>query len=325
MISDRKKSHLEICREKDVEFEKSAGFDFFFLENNSLPECSLEKVDTSCELLGKKLSAPLIIAAMTGGAKEAEKINGELAEVAQKLGIGFGVGSQRAAIENSSMESTYQVREVAPDILLLGNLGLAQFVDGYGRDEAEKAIEMIGADALCVHLNAAHEAAQEGGDTDWEGGLDAISELTDLPIVAKECGAGIGGETGKLLEEAGVKAIDVGGAGGTSWPKVEGYRGSEMGESLAEWGIPTATCLLENGERKIPLIATGGVRSGFDVAKAVALGATACGMALPVLRAWYEGRAEEYLERVVAELRVALFLTGSRNLKKLSGKARLCE
>lgn len=314
MISERKRSHLEICRKENVEFDKSAGFDSLELRHNALPECDLSEIDVSCELLGKKLSAPLMISAMTGGVGEGEKINKELAALAQKLGLGFGVGSQRAAIEDAKLARTYEVRDVAPDVLLLGNLGLAQFVVGYGEKEAEAAMEMIDADALAIHLNAAQEAAQPEGDTNWKGGLEAIRKLK-VPVVAKEVGAGINGDVGARLESVGVKAIDVGGAGGTSWTKVEHYRGA--GTSLSEWGLPTAQCLLENRDRKIPLIATGGVRSGQDVAKAIVLGATACGMALPVLRAWYEGRAEDYLKSVIEELKKVMFLTGCQNLAEL--------
>lgn len=322
MIGERKKNHLEICRDKDVEFVRSAGFDNIDLRHNALPECNLSDVDTSCKLLGKTLEAPIIISAITGGIPEAKKINRDLAEVAEELGIGFGVGSQRAAIDASESErekivSTYTVRDVAPNTLVLGNLGLAQFVLGYGKREAKEAIDMIGADALCIHLNASQEVAQPEGNTDWKGGLSALRSLKSLPIVAKECGSGINGDVGALLENAGVKAIDLGGAGGTSWTKVEKYRSSHMAEFLEEWGMPTVECLIENQDRKIPLIATGGVRSGLDVAKAITLGATSCGIALPVLRAWYDGRAKEYLERIISELKAAMFLTGSTKLSDL--------
>lgn len=328
----RKSDHLKICSECKVEAGKSgfgdvvlSGVEFI---HNALPEINFEDIDTRTDFLGKHLEAPIMIAAMTGGTPEARSINRNLATAAQKLGIGMGIGSQRAAIENPELESTYQIREMAPGILLLGNLGIVQFVKGYGVAEAKKAIEMIKADGLALHLNALQEIVQPEGDTNWKGCLRKIKEIADgieEPIVVKETGAGISKEVAVQIEKAGASAIDVGGLGGTSWALVEKFRNSEekdkiVANDFGEWGIPTAVSLIECKESvRIPLIATGGVRNGIEIAKALSLGADLVGVALPLLRPAMknEKEVEKELYKLIRELKICMFLTGANNMREL--------
>ena len=340
----RKLDHINVCLEKSVE-SGSSGFGDTSLSgvefiHKALPEIDFDKIDISSEFLGKKFGAPVMIAAMTGGTQEALQINRNLASAAQAFGLGMGLGSQRAAIENSGLEDTYKVRDVAPDIFLAGNLGIVQFVRGYGVEEARKAVEMINADALCIHLNALQEVVQPEGDVTWEGCLDKIREICaglDVPVIAKETGAGISRETALQLEKAGVSAIDIGGAGGTSWSLVESFRNKEendreIARNFGEWGIPTAISVAEvRSVSKIPIIATGGIRTGIDIAKAIAMGADIAGVAMPLLKP--ACRSEEDVEKkiyqITKELKIAMFLSGARNLMELrerpvvvSGKTR---
>ncbi len=322
----RKSDHINIVLEKDVTNKNSSGFNDVELIHNALPEMNFDDVDTDTEFFGKKLSAPIIISAMTGGTKEAERINKNLAKAAEEFNIGMGVGSQRAMIEDGKLLSTYYVRDVAPDIFLIGNIGAAQLVKGYGAEECKRAVEMIKADALAIHLNAAQELVQPEGDTDWKGVIEKlriISKSLDCPVIAKETGAGISGETAKKLEAAGVKAIDVSGAGGTSWTAVESYRNSRVGDTFNNWGIPTAVSVKWCTKSvKIPIIASGGVSNGLDAAKSIAIGANVCAIARPFLKAAtisYEKTRVE-VEKVIRELKTAMFLTGSKNLKELRDK-----
>ncbi|MFH0890301.1 MAG: type 2 isopentenyl-diphosphate Delta-isomerase [Candidatus Aenigmatarchaeota archaeon] len=322
----RKLDHINIVLEKEVRNKNPSGFGDVELIHDALPEINFDNVDTSAEFLGKKLSAPIIISAMTGGTKEAEKINKNLAKAAEEFGIGMGVGSQRAMIENGKLLSTYYVRDVAPNIFLIGNIGAAQLVKGYGIEECRKAVEMIKADALAIHLNAAQELVQPEGDVDWAGVVDKvriISKDLGYPVIAKETGAGISGDTAKKLEAAGVKAIDVSGAGGTSWTAVESFRNSRIGDTFNNWGIPTAVSVKWcKRSVKIPIIASGGVLNGLDAAKAIAIGADMCAVARPFLKAAtisYEKTRIE-VEKVIRELKIAMFLTGSKNLHELRNK-----
>lgn len=326
-IRQRKLDHLRICVEKPVQFrEKRAGFERFDFVHNALPEISLDEVDTSLNLLGKKLSAPVVVAAITGGAKEGGELNKRIARACQKFNLGMGVGSQRAALEDPSLAYTYRVRDVAPDILLFGNLGLVQFCKGYRPERAQEAVDMIDADAMCIHLNAAQEAAQQEGETNFKGGVAILKQICQkvrVPVLAKECGSGISKAVGEKLVRAGVKGIDVGGAGGTSWVGVEYYRNpSHLASVFWDWGIPTVDSLVECRGLGVPLIATGGIRSGLDAAKALALGAAAVGLALPVVIAADGDKLEEYLQGFIRELKVAMFLTGSSNIRELK-KAEL--
>lgn len=328
----RKLDHINVCLEKSVEAGRSGFGDICIadmeLVHSSLPEMDFQKIDTSCEFLGKKFESPLMIAAMTGGTPEALEINRNLAKAANSFGIGMGVGSQRAAIENPGLEYTYKVRDVAPGIFLAGNIGIVQFVKGYGMKEARKAVEMIDADALCLHLNALQEVVQPEGDVNWEGCLARMKEISSgigVPVIAKETGAGISREIAKHLEDAGVSAIDIGGLGGTSWSLVESHRsegdeGRGIAKNFGEWGIPTVISLVECREAvKIPLIATGGIRNGIDIAKAISLGADIVGIALPLLKpaAKSGDDVEKRLYQIIKELKIAMFLSGAKNIEGL--------
>jgi isopentenyl-diphosphate Delta-isomerase len=325
-MKERKQDHLRICIEKSVEVG-DAGFDSLRLAHRACPELDLKELDTSQSVLGKRLAFPLIFEAITGGAQEAEKINKSLARVAQEFGLGMGVGSQRAAIENGALAGTYAVRDVAPDILLIGNLGAVQLNYGYGADECRKAVDMIGADALALHLNPLQEAIQPEGNTDFRGLIGKINKVAgelDVPVVVKEVGCGIDPATAKRLK---VAAFDVGGWGGTSWSMVESFRNDgimgDVGRTFANWGIPTADCLVSLSKLGTPLIASGGIRSGLDAAKAVALGADAVGVALPALKAYHDGgenAVREYVLRFMAEFRTAMYLSGSKKVRQLRGR-----
>jgi isopentenyl-diphosphate delta-isomerase len=321
MISDRKLEHLLLCAHCDVQYKnKKTGFNDIEFIHRALPELNKEKIDLSTELLGKELNSPIIISAMTGGHPSALVLNRELAKAADKLGIGMGLGSQRAAIENPELTNTYDVaRKEAPSSLLIGNIGAPQI------EYAHQAVEMIDADALAVHLNPLQESIQPEGDIDATGFLDSIGEIVktvDVPVVAKETGAGISFEDAVLLEKKGVDAIDVAGSGGTSWAAVETYRADDtyMGDLYWDWGIPTAVSTVEVTQSvNIPVLSSGGIRSGLDAAKAIALGAESVGIALPVLKEAYIGYKEiiKVIERFQESLKVAMFLVGASNLEEL--------
>lgn len=320
MISDRKLEHLLLCTHSDVEYHKKTGFKDVELVHKALPEINKEEIDLSTSLLGKKMDAPIIITAITGGHPSSMVVNQKLAQAAGKLNIGMGLGSQRAAVENPELASTYTVaREAAPDALLIGNIGAPQM------EQALEASQMVDLDAMAIHLNPLQEAIQPEGDVDSRGCLEQIHKTTEemkIPVIAKETGAGISGNQARLLENAGVKAIDVAGAGGTSWAAVETYRSQDrdMGELYWDWGIPTAASTVEVSQSvQIPVISSGGIRNGLEAVKALALGADAVGMALPVLKASYlgEGALEKFFQKFMDQIRVAMFLVGASNLKEL--------
>lgn len=325
----RKAEHIKICLEQKVQAKKATtGFEDIQLIHRALPEVDREKIVLSTSFLGKKLSAPLIVGAMTGGTKEATKINAAIAEAVENLGLGMGVGSQRAAIEDKKLEGTYSVaRKKAPNAFLIANIGGIQLTHGYGLKEAKKAVEMIDADALAIHLNPLQEAVQPEGQTNFEFVLPKIVELTsklDVPVIVKETGCGISSEDAKALESAGVKAIDVGGVGGTSFAAVEYYRAAEgkiMDEDFWDWGIPTVISLMETTQTvKIPVVASGGVRSGLDAAKALALNASLTSLSQPVLEAANKGveETQKLLSNLIDELRNTMFLVGAKNLEALA-------
>ena len=321
MISDRKLEHLLICKNYDVNYkDETTGFEDIELIHKALPEVHKEEIDISTEVFGKKLESPLFITAITGGHEAAKDINKELAIVAEEKQIGLGVGSQRAAIVNSDLRDTYDVvREYAPSALVLGNIGAPQ------SDLAQEAVEILDSDILAIHLNPLQEAIQPEGDVDARGYIDSIAEIcrtVNVPVMAKETGTGICAEDAKALEEAGVSFIDVEGAGGTSWAAVETYRADDryMGELFWDWGIPTAVSTVEVANSvEVPVISSGGIRSGLDAAKAIALGADAVGMALPALKGAYEGQDAlvKMIERFNESLRIAMFLVGASNIEEL--------
>ncbi len=329
----RKASHLRICLDKDVQARTvRSGFEDLILVHRALPEIDKDEIDISRSFLGKQMEAPIVLSAMTGGVKEAEKINVVLGEVAERLGLAMGVGSQRAAIENGGLVGTFRIaRDVAPSIPLIANLGAPQLRAGWGAKEALKAVEMIEADALAIHLNPLQEAAQPEGEPRYRGVLSKIQEVKEeltVPLIVKETGAGISCEDARRLEDAGVDVLDVAGAGGTSWAAVEYYRAEEsdnavgvrLGKTFWDWGIPTAASIVECAKStSLPLIASGGVRSGLDAAKAIALGANMVGIALPLLKPATKGRKEleMEIELILNELSCAMFLTGARSLEEL--------
>lgn len=330
MHQKRKSDHITINLTQDVDFsDVTAGFERYRLPHCALPEIDLADVSTSTRLLGKPLAMPLVISSMTGGTSEARAINHHLAEAAQLTGLALGVGSQRAALEDDTLISTYQVRDVAPDILLLANLGAIQLNYGYGIAECRRAVDMITADALILHLNALQEAIQPEGNTRFDGLLsriEAVCRALEVPVIVKEVGWGISEHVARQLADAGAAAIDVAGAGGTSWSTVEMFRttsahGQAVAEAFRSWGIPTVASLLQarRGAPEIPILASGGIRSGIDIAKAVALGAGACGIAGPFLRAAASSTAAviELIHTLHDQMRIALFCAGTADISQL--------
>jgi isopentenyl-diphosphate delta-isomerase len=331
-INQRKADHIKINLEQDVRSALTTGLEKFSFVHEALPELNLDEVDTTLSLFGKKLRAPILISSMTGGTAEAETINLRLAEAAQTEGIAMGLGSQRAAIEHPERASTFQVRRVAPDILLLANLGAVQLNYGYGLEQCQRAVEMIEADALILHLNPVQEAVQEGGDINWKGLAKKIEEICKkigVPVIAKEVGWGISKKTAKLLVDCGVAAIDVAGAGGTSWSQVEMYRAPDeftrnLAASFIGWGIPTAESIqiVKKAAPETKIFASGGIKDGLDIAKCIALGASLGGMAGQILKAAAVSseQAAETLKLTRRQLQVAMFATGAANLRELKFK-----
>lgn len=328
--SKRKIEHLKLCAESPVESRKvSAGFEDVTLIHRALPELDMDKLNLSIDLLGKRLQSPFLIASITGGHPDTTSVNAALAAAAEELGVGMGVGSQRAAIDDPAQEESFRVvREKAPNAFIYGNVGAAQ-IRQYGIDGLEKLIEMIDADALAIHLNFLQEAIQPEGDRDATGCLDMIKEICSVlnkPVIIKETGAGISREDAILLQKAGVSAIDVGGAGGTSWAGVEVYRARKSGDYASEnlgelfwdFGIPTVASIIES-RVSLPIIATGGIRTGVEIAKSIALGASAASAALPFVSPALEGKESvvRVLSRMLDELRISMFLCGCANIQDL--------
>ena len=341
---ERKQSHGEICLHGDVAFSgKTTGFERFKFEHNAIPEIALTDVDLSTTFLGKTIGAPLMISSMTGGYREAGTLNQRLAEAAEHFRIPLGVGSMRQALENSAhRESFAVVRKYAPSIQIFANIGAPEVARGLTESEITSMLELLDADGLIVHLNAAQELFQPEGNTDFSHFLDHLAVITakiSVPVIVKEVGCGISASAAHLLIKAGVKVIDVAGAGGISWQKVEEIRYTREfgGESrfsqpaldeLLNWGIPTAQCLVDIGMLKkehpeynsIEIIASGGVRCGMDIAKSLALGAQLAASARYMLKALHEGVLEENIETWLNDLRAVMFLTGSATVRELRNK-----
>jgi isopentenyl-diphosphate Delta-isomerase len=328
-IDQRKADHIKINLEQDVRSALTTGLENYHFTHEALPELDLNRIDTTLSLFGKKLAAPILISSMTGGTAEAETINLRLAEAAQETGIVMGVGSQRAAIEHPEQAKTFQVRRVAPDILLFANLGAVQLNYGYGIDHCRRAVDMIQADALILHLNPLQEAVQDAGDVNFAGLAKKIEEVCkqiEVPVIAKEVGWGISEKTAKLLAECGVSAIDVAGAGGTSWSQVEMHRAPDeftrqLAATFVGWGVPTANSIL-NVKKAVPdmtIFASGGIKDGLDIAKCIALGATLGGMAGQFLKAAAVSteKATEMMKLTIRQIEVTMFNVGAGNLESL--------
>jgi isopentenyl-diphosphate Delta-isomerase len=326
----RKADHLRICIEQDVQCQSvTNGLERYRFTHTCLPELNRGDIDLTTTFLGKKLGAPLLISSMTGGTEQAGIINRRLAEVAQHYKIAMGVGSQRVAVEKPQVADTFAVRSLAPDIPLFANLGAVQLNYEYGLEQCLRVVDILEADALILHLNPLQECIQPRGDVNFCGLLDKIEKLCvrlPVPAIAKEVGNGISGEMAQKLINAGIAAIDVAGAGGTSWAKVESERAEtamqrRLGLTFADWGIPTAECIINvrQAAPNIPLIASGGLRHGLEVAKAIALGADLAGLAMPFLRAAAESESTLHAlaEVLIAEITTVLFCTGNANLQQL--------
>ncbi len=313
----RKDEHIRIVLQKNVQYSFGPGFDNFNFIHNALPEMSLRHADLSCKFLGTKLSAPLMISAMTGGYQQAERINKSLAKTAQKYGIAFALGSQRAMLENPSLVRTYDVRKEAPSVPVISNIGAVQ-LKKYGLEKIESLVSLVESDALAIHLNPLQEVIQAEGDHDFSevlGSIEKVCESISVPVIVKETGAGMSKKVAEKLKAAGVSMIDVAGAGGTSWSRVEYERGGAI-PGFEDWGITTVDSILMC-RGILPLIASGGIRSGIDAAKAIALGAEMTGAAYPFLKAHEEGRLDEEIELWIAQMKLVAFLTGSRTYEEL--------
>jgi isopentenyl-diphosphate delta-isomerase len=319
--------------EEDVKFKKiTTGFEDVYLVHRALPETNRDNINLSTTFLDHNFAVPMIVTGITGGTQQAIKINAAIAQAVEEIGLGMGVGSQRAAIENPKLARTFSVvREKAPNAFIMANIGAPQIKKEHGPKEVKKAVDMIRADALVVHLNPLQEAVQPEGETNYEAILPRIKELSsslDVPVIAKETGSGIPLEDARRLKEAGVAAIDVAGSGGTSWAAVEYYRarqcgdefGQELGKALWDWGIPTVATLVEVVQSvSLPVIASGGVRSGTDIAKAIALGASLAGLAMPVLGPALKssGEVKKQLSFLIRQLRTVMFLVGANSIETL--------
>lgn len=332
-LGRRKDQHLDLCLTGPVERPgTTALFEHVHFIHDALPELSVDELDLRVSLLGKRLRAPLLVVGMTGGTERAGAINRDLARAAQDAGVAFGVGSQRPMARDPAKVSTYRVRDIAPDVVLFGNVGAQQVVE-LGAKGVRALVEAIEADGIFVHLNPAQELVQPGGDRTFRGCLDAIRALVDElgpRVWVKETGCGISRRVAERLVRAGVGGLDVSGAGGTSWTKVEALRASgvqeALGHEIAGWGVPTAAAVAASADLGVPLVASGGVRTGTDVAKAIALGATLGGMALPFLKAHEKGGVDgvrAQLSYVETGLRAAMLLTGSADLAALRRAPRL--
>jgi isopentenyl-diphosphate delta-isomerase len=332
-IAKRKADHLEVAASGRADFARSTLLEHVHLTHQALPELALDDVDLTTDLVGHRLAAPLVITGMTGGTAEAAAVNKDLAKAAQAAGIALGLGSQRAMAEHPELAASYQVRDVAPDVVLLGNVGAVQ-AKAMGVAKVLELAKSIGANAIAVHLNPGQELIQDHGDRDFRGLVETIARLVEaskLPVIVKETGCGLSPQAARALVGAGVHTVDVAGAGGTSWVAVETVRAADgsdaaaLGNELWDWGLPTAVSVVSCVRAGLDTIASGGLRSGYDVARALALGARAGGMAAPMLRAQRAGGADgvrAMIERVTRAIRSVCLLTGTRRASDLSRAPR---
>jgi isopentenyl-diphosphate delta-isomerase len=331
--SNRKADHIRITLEENVRSNQSTGLEHYHFIHQALPELDLDEIDLSVSIFDHRLASPLLISSMTGGTDEAGRLNRILASAAQETGIAMGVGSQRAALEHPGLAPTFKVRDVAPDILLFANLGAVQLNYGYAQEDCQRAVEMIEADGLILHLNPLQEAVQPEGQTrfaDLLHKIEKICKALSVPVIVKEVGWGISEQAAAQLAGAGVAAIDVAGAGGTSWSQVEMHRAenenqAKLAAAFLDWGIPTAETIIQSrrGAPELPIFASGGLRTGHDIAKTIALGATLGGMARPLLQAAFEStqKTVEGIMEIQRELRVTMFAAGAGDLKQLGETA----
>jgi len=328
--TSRKADHIRINLDQDVQSGLTTGLENYRFTHQALPELNLEDVKLELSLFGKELSAPLFISSMTGGTEKAGSINRNLAAAAQETGIPMGVGSQRAALEDSSLQGTFQVRQIAPDILLFANLGAVQLNYGLSVDDCLRAVDMIEADALILHLNPLMEAVMPDGDTRFAGLLEKIEntcKTLKVPVIVKEVGYGLSNQAAVQLHNAGVKALDIAGAGGTSWTEVEMHRAEtdhqrKIASAFSDWGIPTAETIqtVHKALPNLPLFASGGLRNGVDLSKCIALGATMGGIAGPFLKAAVSSPQAviDEINRVKKEIQISMFAAGAGDLKTLA-------
>jgi isopentenyl-diphosphate delta-isomerase len=333
----RKSDHIRINLEQDVRSSRTTGLEKFYFVHEALPELDLDSIDLSTDLFGRHLSAPILISSMTGGTRKAGNINLRLAEAAQTVGVAMGVGSQRAALEHPEQAASFQVRKTAPGILLFANLGAIQLNNGYTLEHCRRAVDMIQADALILHLNPLQEAVQAGGDINFRGlarKIESVCRKLEVPVIAKEVGWGISGRTAKLLAECGVSAIDVAGAGGTSWSQVEMHRAPDdftrqLAGTFAGWGIPTADSiqLVRKAAPHMTILTSGGLKDGLDIAKCIALGATLGGMAGQFLKAAAASTEQtiKTLNLVKRQIEVTMFAAGVKTLNGLKNGKLLKE
>lgn len=333
-ISRRKSDHIEVAASGAADFQqRTTLLEEVHLVHQALPELSVDEVDLGTELAGQRLRAPVVVSGMTGGTGEAGAINRDLARAAERAGVAFGVGSQRAMAQHPELEHTFQVRDVAPDVVLLGNLGVVQ-ARAFGPARVAELAKRIEVNAMVIHLNPAMEMIQEEGDRDFRGALDTIAALVEalpVPVIAKETGCGLSLEVAQALARVGVRTVDVSGAGGTSWVAVEARRAAQgsaarrLGEELWDWGIPTAVSTVACARAGLEVIATGGLRSGLDVARAVAMGARCGGLAAPVLRAQRTGGFDavlRYIDELINAVRTVSLLCGCARVADLAQAPR---
>ncbi len=326
----RKVDHIRINLEENVQFPHlTTGLERYRFIHEALPELDINEIDTTVDLFGKRLKSPILISSMTGGTEMAQQINRNLAEAAQHAGIAMGLGSQRAAIEHPELAETYRVRPIAPDILLLANVGAVQFNYGYGVEQCRRAVDMVGADALILHFNALQEAVQPEGDGNFKDLLpkiETVCKQVGVPVIAKEVGWGFSERAARQLANAGVSAIDVAGAGGTSWSEVEYHRAptafhARVARAFADWGIPTAESIqyVRKAAPELTVFASGGLRDGIDIAKCIALGASMGGLAGPFLKAAAESAeaVSELIRELDRQVRVAMFAAAARDIQAL--------
>lgn len=321
---DRKADHIRLALDERMQLGVDPFADWSF-EHNALPEIDFAEIDLTTEFLGRRLAAPLLVSCMTGGTDLAATINRNLAAGAEKAGVAIGVGSQRKALEDASQAESFRVRDAAPGVPLLANLGAVQLNYGMGLAECRRAVEMIGADALVLHLNPLQEAIQPEGQRDFAGLLPRIGEIVrqlPVPVIVKEIGCGLSGAVGRQLAAQGVRILDTAGAGGTSWARIEAARAGDiaLGELFAGWGVPTAESIRQLREIEgVTVIGSGGLRNGIDVAKALALGADLAGLAQPFLEAATQSaeRVAARIDRIVQELKICMFCLGAKDLSAL--------